>query len=51
MPGQMTAQFLTEVFSVGPFLLVGTPEEAAVAVPLPTLFAGFNALVSAAVGS
>ena len=47
----MTAQFLTEVFSVGPFLLVGAPEEAAVAVPLPTLFAGFNALVSAAVGS
>ena len=48
---QMTAHFLTEVFSVGPLLLVGAPEEAVVAVPLPALFAGFNALVPAAVGS
>ena len=48
---QMTAHFLTEVFSVGPLLLVGAPEEAVVAVLLPALFAGFNALVPAAVGS
>ena len=47
----MTALFLTEVFSVGPLLLVGAPEEAVVAVLLPALFAGFNALVPAAVGS
>ena len=47
----MTSHFLTEVFSVGPLLLVGAPEEAVVAVLLPALFAGFDALVSAAVGS
>ena len=47
----MTAHFLTEVFSVGPGLLVGAPEETVVAVPLPALFAGFDALVPAAVGS
>ena len=47
----MTSHFLTEVFSVGPVLLVGAPEEAVVAVPLPAFFAGFGALVPAAVGS
>ena len=48
---QMAAYFLTEVFSVGPIFLVVAPEVAVVAVLLPAFFAGFNALVPAAVRS
>ena len=47
----MAAYFLTEVFSVGPIFLVVAPEVAVVAVLLPAFFAGFNALVPAAVRS
>ena len=47
----MTAQFLTEVFSVGPVLLVGAPEVAVVGVLLPAFVAGFDTLVLAAFGS
>ena len=46
---QMAAYFLTEVFSVSPIFLVVAPEVAVVAVLLPAFFAGFNALVPAAV--
>ena len=48
---QMTAHFLTEVFSVGPVLLVGAPEVAVVGVLLPAFVAGFDTLVLAAFGS
>ena len=47
----MAAYFLTEVFSVSPIFLVVAPEVAVVAVLLPAFFAGFNALVPAAVRS
>ena len=49
--GQVSALLLAEVLSIVPVLLVGVPEVAVVAVLLPALFAGFDALVPAAVGS
>ena len=47
----MAALRLAEVLSVSPILLVVAPEVAVVAVLLPAFFAGFNALVPAAVRS
>ena len=47
----MAALLLAEVLSIVPVLLVGAPEVAVVAVLLPAFFAGFDALVPAAVGS
>ena len=49
--GQVSALLLAEVLRISPVLLVGAPEVAVVAVPLPAFFAGFDALVPAAVGS
>ena len=48
---QVSALLLAEVLSIVPVLLVGAPEVAVVAVLLPAFFAGFDALVPAAVGS
>ena len=49
--GQMSALLLAEVLSIVPVLLVGVPEVAVVAVLLPALFTGVNALVPAAIRS
>ena len=49
--GQVSSLLLAEVLSISPALWVVAPEVAVVAVLLPALFAGFNALVPAAVGS
>ena len=49
--GQVSALLLAKVLSIGPLLLVVAPEVAVVAVLLPAFFAGFDALVPAAVGS
>ena len=49
--GQVSPLLLAEVLRISPVLLVGAPEVAVVAVPLPAFFAGFDALVPAAVGS
>ena len=46
--GQMAALPLAEVLSFGPFLLVGSPEVAVVAILLPVSSAGFDALVATA---
>ena len=46
----MSALLLAEVLSIVPVLLVGVPEVAVVAVLLPALFAGYDALVPAALG-
>ena len=47
----MSALLLAEVLSIVPVLLIGVPEVAVVAVLLPALFAGFNALVPDADGN
>ena len=44
----MAALFLAEVFSFGPSFVVGSPEVAAVALPLPVFSAGLYALVAPA---
>ena len=44
----MAALSLAEVFSFGPSLVVGSPEVAAVAIPLPVVSAGLDALVAPA---
>ena len=44
----MTALFLAEVFRSGPVLLLSAPEVAVVAILLPVLSTGFDALVPAA---
>ena len=49
--GQMSALLLAEVLSIVPIFLIGAPEVAVVAVLLPALFAGFDAIVLAALGS
>ena len=49
--GQVSSLLLAEVLSISPALWVVAPEVAVVAVLLPAFFAGFNALVPAAVGS
>ena len=49
--GQVSSLLLAEVLSISPALWVVAPEVAVVAVLLPALFAGFNALVPAAVGT
>ena len=49
--GQVSALLLAEVLSISPVLWVVAPEVAVVAVLLPALFTGFNALVPAAVRS
>ena len=49
--GQVSALLLAEVLSIGPVLCVVAPEVAVAAVLLPAFFAGFNALVPAAVRS
>ena len=49
--GQVSSLLLAEVLSISPALWVVAPEVAVVAVLLPALFAGFDALVPAAVGS
>ena len=46
--GQVSALLLAEVLSIVPVLLVGVPEVAVLAVLLPALFAGFDAIVLAA---
>ena len=46
--GQVSALLLAEVLRISPVLLVGAPEVAVVAVPLPAFFAGFDALVLSA---
>ena len=45
---QMSALLLAEVLSIVPIFLIGAPEVAVVAVLLPALFAGFDAIVIAA---
>ena len=48
---QVSSLLLAEVLSISPALCVVAPEVAVVAVLLPAFFAGFNALVPAAVRS
>ena len=48
---QVSSLLLAEVLSISPALLVVAPEVAVVAVLLPALFARFDALVPAAVGT
>ena len=48
---QVSSLLLAEVLSISPVLWVVAPEVAVVAVLLPAFFAGFNALVPAAVRS
>ena len=49
--GQMSALLLAEVLSIVPVLLIGAPEVAVVAVLLPALFAGFDAIVIAVIAA
>ena len=49
--GQVSALLPAKVLSISPALLVGAPEVAVVAVLLPALFAGFDAIVIVAFGS
>ena len=46
--GQVSTFILAEVFGINPVLLVSAPKVAVVAILLPVMSAGINALVSAA---